>query len=191
MLVCAMSDRSAPLLANRLRSREDGAMEINAHSTSMPAGYRMRSARSDDFGVLAPLFAELADFDVPERRNPDDLWQGDLELARRCAAGEAPQAFCEVLVENALDAIHGVILVSLREEHLSGAPSAHLEAIAVHADARRRGLGAALLGQAERGAKARGAQSITLNVFERNTRARALYQANGYDEELIRCMKWL
>lgn len=166
-------------------------MDTFAERASIPVGYRMRRARTEDFDVLAPLFADLADFDVPEKRNPADLWQNDLELARRCAAGEAPQAFCEVLVEEAVGAIHGVILVSMRAEHLSGSPSAHLEAIAVHADARRRGLGAALLAQAEQGAKARGAESITLNVFGRNERARALYQANGYDEELIRCMKWL
>jgi ribosomal protein S18 acetylase RimI-like enzyme len=186
-----MSDGAAPMLANHLRSREDVAMENHAEPTLPPTGYRLRSARPEDFGVLAPLFAALADFDVPEKRNPDHLWQGDLELARRCAAGDAPQAFCDVLVQETGDAIHGFVLVSLRAEHLSGAPSAHLEAIAVHPNARRRGLGATLLAHAEQGARARGAESITLNVFERNVRARALYQANGYDEELIRCMKWL
>ena len=38
-------------------------------------------------------------------------------------------------------------------------------------------------------AKKRGAESITLHVFRKNERARALYKKLGYDEELLRCSK--
>jgi hypothetical protein len=36
-----------------------------------------------------------------------------------------------------------------------------------------------------------GAKSLTLHVFARNERARVLYAAQEFDEELIRAIKWL
>jgi ribosomal protein S18 acetylase RimI-like enzyme len=36
-----------------------------------------------------------------------------------------------------------------------------------------------------------GASSLTLHVFSRNARARALYASEGFDEELVRAIKWL
>ena len=44
---------------------------------------------------------------------------------------------------------------------------------------------------AEEGARARGAESLTLHVFSTNTRARALYERLGYAGELIRYIKHL
>ena len=45
--------------------------------------------------------------------------------------------------------------------------------------------------EAEREAKARGALSITLNVFSRNQRALKLYERLGFDAEIQRCIKIL
>ena len=39
--------------------------------------------------------------------------------------------------------------------------------------------------------RALGASSLTLHVFQRNARARALYAGLDFDEELIRAIKWL
>ena len=152
---------------------------------------RFRAVREADLPVLAQLFPELADFDVPEKRNPDHLWAGDFKLAEQIVRGDADASFCEVLEEVSNGAVQGVILVSMRGELLSGAPSAHLEAIAVHPQARGHGAGEQLLARAESRAAELGAGSMSLHVFERNGRARGLYEKAGYDEELIRCIKWL
>jgi len=82
-------------------------------------------------------------------------------------------------------------MVSLREELLSHEPSAHLEAIVVDPRARGTGLGKRLMEHCEQRVRDLGAQSLTLHVFARNERARALYAIQEFDEELIRAIKWL
>lgn len=149
----------------------------------------IRAAEAKDEDSICTLLPQLADFNVPERRNPDDLWQGDAALVKQIIAGEAPDSFCQVAVDDA-DGILGVIVVTMREELMSHAPSAHLEAIVVAPQARGQRLGERLLAHCESEAKARGAQSLSLHVFSNNQRARNLYVKSGFDEELIRATKW-
>ena len=149
---------------------------------------QIRPAETDDEAAIIALLPQLADFEVPENRNPDDLWQGDAAMVSAVLAGSKPDTFLEVAVAN--DKLLGVIMVTMREELMSHAPSAHLEAIVVHADARGTGLGRKLLAESEARAKAGGAQSLSLHVFARNERALTLYKAEGFDPELIRAIKW-
>ena len=138
---------------------------------------------------MLELLPQLADFEVPAKRNPKDLWRSDAELLDQVAAGRAPMSFAEVVVDEQ-DTPLGLILVTLRDELMSHAPSAHLEAIVVAPEARGAGLGAMLLARAEQAAEAKGAKSLSLHVFANNTRARALYDKLSYDSELIRAIKW-
>lgn len=150
--------------------------------------YSIRPATPADLDAMLALFPRLAAFDLPPRRAPEHLWHGDAELLRAWAAGGAPALLVRVAVD-ADDLVLGVALVSLREELLSHAPSAHLEVLAIHAAAEGRGIGRALLDSAEDAARAHGAQSMTLHVFANNTRARAVYERMGYDGELLRYIK--
>ncbi|MEQ8690645.1 MAG: GNAT family N-acetyltransferase [Pseudomonadales bacterium] len=149
---------------------------------------RIRAATAADEKQILALLPQLADFDVPPQRNPDDLWQGDAALVKAVFAGENGGTIIEV-AEHA-GQVQGVIVVTLREELMSHAPSAHLEAIVVHPDARGIGLGQRLLDRSEALAREHGAQSLSLHVFANNHRARALYQSSGFDQELIRAIKW-
>lgn len=56
----------------------------------------------------------------------------------------------------------------------------YLETMAVHPDARGRGVGGALLELAEAEARRRGRSSVSLYCLTSNTRARALYERSGY-----------
>jgi ribosomal protein S18 acetylase RimI-like enzyme len=136
------------------------------------------------------LMPRLAAFDVPESRNPVDLWRSDAAMFQRWLDGQAAECFVHVAVDGA-QKILGFTLVSLRPELLSHEPSAHLEAIAVGEGAEGKGVGQALLAAAESEAKTHGALTITLHVFARNTRARDFYEKSGYDGELIRYIKEL
>ena len=78
--------------------------------------------------------------------------------------------------------IHGDALVFLR----AGARKARLYSIAVDGAARGTGLGAKLLGAAERAARARGATHMRLEVGEHNAAAIALYESRGYERFAIR-----
>lgn len=150
--------------------------------------YLIRAAVPADLDAMLRLFPRLAAFRLPPRRTPEDLWHDDAALLRGWAAGRAPTLLVYVAEANQ-GTILGVAMVSLRDELLSHAPSAHLEVLVVDAAAEGRGIGRALLENAEQAARAQGAQSMTLHVFANNTRACAVYEALGYDGELLRYIK--
>ncbi|MEM7501578.1 MAG: GNAT family N-acetyltransferase [Pseudomonadota bacterium] len=148
----------------------------------------IRPAVQADVESILALMPRLADFNVPARRNPEHLWMSDADILRVWAKGDRPD--CIVQVAEAQDGrIAGFSIVSLRPELLSHAPSSHLEAIAVAPGFERQGIGQRLLGAAERRARERGAESMTLHVFAVNDRARAMYEKAGFDGELVRYYK--
>ena len=158
----------------------------------MGANRKIRSGGERDRSILLSLLPELADFEVPEGRNPRHLWEGDGELLAKVLVGEAPNTFIDVMEGTAEEPeLVGFVMVTLREELLSHRPSAHLETILVHPKARGRGLGRQLMAHVESKVRDLGAESLTLHVFSNNHRARALYSQRGFDSELIRAVKWL
>ena len=148
------------------------------------------AATADDLPAVEALLPRLAAFDVPNGRASEELWHGDRELLRAWARGERGDVDVAI-ARDGDDTVVGLVAVSERAELLSGEPSAHLEILAVDADAEGAGLGSALLAEAERLARARGLPSMSLHVFAANGRARALYARHGFDEELLRCFKRL
>ena len=152
--------------------------------------FTIRNAIRTDLPRILALLPLLADFNIPKNRHAGDLWSADARLAADILSDKAASAFIDVAEDSDGD-IAGVIMVSLREELLSHAPSAHLEAIVVSPNARGRGLGKRLMQHCEQRARAMGALSLTLHVFAKNERARALYASETFDEELIRAIKWL
>ena len=148
-----------------------------------------RPAEPDDYDALLKLLPQLADFDIPVRRFANNLWEGDAQLLKSVLDRETQVTFAEVAVDSS-NQIAGLILVTMRDEILSHEPSAHLEAIVVSPSARGQGLGRRLLQRAEDRVKELGAKTLTLHVFANNQRARSLYRSHGFDEEMLRCIKW-
>lgn len=154
----------------------------------MNSSYSIKAAVNDDLPQILALLPELTDFDVPQYRNPDHLWQGDVALLKQCLAGDAPDTHT-LLAVDAESNVCGVSIYTMRPELLSSEPSAHLEVLAVDPNCRGQGIGRALIDATESGAKGLGAKSLTLHVFAKNTRARGLYTAANFEEELLRCYK--
>ena len=148
-----------------------------------------RPAEPDDYDALLKLLPQLADFDIPARRFANNLWEGDAQLLKSVLHKETQVTFADVAVDSG-NQIAGLILVTMRDEILSHEPSAHLEAIVVSPSARGQGLGRRLLQRAEDRVKELGAKTLTLHVFANNQRARSLYRSHGFDEEMLRCIKW-
>ena len=73
-----------------------------------------------------------------------------------------------------------VLQLRFRWSVWKGAPDAWLEDLFVSADARRSGLGDALVRLAFERARERGARRIELDCFEDNAPALALYERNGF-----------
>jgi ribosomal protein S18 acetylase RimI-like enzyme len=154
-----------------------------------PSSYKIVPARPEQLRDMLELFPRLADFEIPDRRQADDLWRGDAELLEKWAHGEI-EAMVMVAVTSQED-IAGVAFARCRLEALSHRPSAHLEAIAVAKEHEGHGLGRELLAAIEKRCRDQGAETLTLNVFRVNQRARGFYERLGFDEELIRCIKTL
>lgn len=150
--------------------------------------YSIRTATQQDSETLNEILPRLADFEVPAVRNPKDLWMGDARLMAKVLAGEVKNSHVVVAVDTDDTAV-GVAIYTIKPELLSGDTSAHLEVLAVHEDHTRNGLGKKLIDTCSAEARQKGANCMSLHVFSNNTRARALYQSTGFDEELIRCYK--
>lgn len=148
-----------------------------------------RDATASDWQQIQALLPRLAAFDIPSRRNPGDLWRGDAQALRACLNNSDPAGIVQVAVDDSR--LVGLVFVRLKKELLSGEPSAHLEALAVADGFEGQGIATTLMARAEKSAADQGAKSMTLHVFAKNTRARALYEKLDYDGELIRYIKEL
>ncbi len=152
--------------------------------------YTNRWATPDDADRIIELLPRLADYELPPNRKAEVFWEGDAGLVRQWAKGEVPQTFVRVAVD-AADVAFAVAIVTLNNDHFSGEPNAHLETIVVHPDADGTGTGRSLIAEVEAEAVARGAQSMSLHVMTNNERARHVYEGLGYNEEMIRAIKFL
>ena len=149
--------------------------------------YSIRKGVPADTSQILALLPRLADFEVPEHRLAEDLWNGDKAMIELWSKGGRPDV--DVAVATIDNRIVGIAIISAKAEMLSGLPSAHLETVAVAADAEGNGIGTALMHETEKMAMERGANCISLHVFSANTRARALYERHGYTGELMRYYK--
>ena len=150
--------------------------------------YTIRAATAADDDAMMALMPRLAEFEVPESRDPVHLWRDDAALLRQWLSGDADDCFVHV-AQGDDGTILGMTLVRMRPEALSHEPSSHLEAIAVAKEAEGKGIANALLHACEEEAKSRGALTMTLHVISTNTRARKFYERSGYDGEMIRYIK--
>lgn len=152
--------------------------------------FPIRAATQRDEPALMQLLPRLADFEVPDGRNPKDLWFEDSELMKKALSGNAENTRVLVATDREDNAI-GIAMFTLKPELLSHSPSAHLEAIAVEPAHARQGIAASLIDACTDAARQMGAGSMSLHVFSNNTKARGLYEHCGFDEEIIRCYKTL
>ena len=149
--------------------------------------FDIREALPEHGDAMLELMPRLAEFELPENREPEHLWQDDAALLRRWMAGEEA---CLVHVAVAgEDKVVGFTLTRLRPDALSHVPSAHLEAIAVDRAAEGQGVAKALLNATESSAREHGAESMTLHVISTNSRAKEFYEHTGYFGEMLRYIK--
>lgn len=149
---------------------------------------KVRDAEKSDGDAILRLVPRLAAFEIPENRQPRDLYGNDEQMLRDWLIDNAKDCFVQV-AESDDKRIVGYTMTRLRPDALSGTPSAHLEAVAVADGMEGQGVGKALLDGVEQGSAARGAKSVTLHVITSNTRAISFYEHLGYKAELLRYIK--
>ncbi|MGX4641279.1 GNAT family N-acetyltransferase [Massilia sp. SYSU DXS3249] len=137
----------------------------------------VRAARPDDASAIAGLFVQLGYPNANE------------DVAARLA--ERGDSMARVLVAEAGERVVGVVVVNLIAPlHVAGR-WAMVSALVTDEAARGGGIGAALLGEAERYAREQGCSRMELSSSEHRTRAHALYERQGFDEVRKRFVKQL
>jgi len=94
-----------------------------------------------------------------------------------------------LIAEHSAEAPLGFVFLEPAVDYFSGDPHGHIGMIAVSERAEGHGAGAALMRAAEEWARANRYPKLTLNVFEGNARARAVYERFGYQVETLRYVK--
>lgn len=148
----------------------------------------LRPARPADAPALVALLPGLADFPVPGWRTARQIADADTRILLEALAHPDPGTLV-LLAEGPGGTVTGFIFATTRQDYFTGTPHAHIEVLVVSDAARGQGLARTLIGAAERWARDRGYPSVTLNVFDRNSRARAVYERLGYAPETLHYIK--
>jgi GNAT superfamily N-acetyltransferase len=149
----------------------------------------VRPARPEDRDFVLATAVELAAFGPPGWRTPEEIVEGEAKTLRAWFDGSRGGSALYVAEENGRP-LGFAYLETLRDYFLDE-EHGHIGILSVTKEAQGRGAGGALLEAAEAWARERGFRRLTLHVFERNTRARAVYDHRGYRPESLKYVKLL
>jgi ribosomal protein S18 acetylase RimI-like enzyme len=149
----------------------------------------IRAARISDSDFVAGLVSSLLEFGSPAWKAPDALAPGFAEVL--AGAVRAQDVRSTVLIAQRTDGTRlGFISLKVRED-VVGVERGHVADLAVIEDARRLGVGTALMEAGEIWARERGLSALSLEVWSTNERARAFYTSLGYSAESLCLFKEL
>jgi ribosomal protein S18 acetylase RimI-like enzyme len=150
----------------------------------------VRAATAEDRGFVLDTARRLADFTLPNWRRADDVVAAEVRgLGEAFDAGRhAHDLYVAVDGDGAL---LGFLFLERPVDYFTGQPHGHVSMLAVVPAAEGRGVGRALMARAEGWARDHGFAHLTLNVFDRNTRAKALYERLDYQPDTVRYLKVL
>lgn len=152
------------------------------------SSFQTRAADVVDAPAIQQLLPRLADFPSPTRLTTEDVWRYDGVAVAEWAAGDRPQTWVRVAVDQA-EQVVGVAVASMVEDSFTGQSAVHLEVIVIDSRVDGHGLGQQLMAEIEADGRKRGARVMSLNVMVANERARRLYERLGFEEEMIRASK--
>ncbi|HEY7635706.1 MAG TPA: GNAT family N-acetyltransferase [Gemmatimonadales bacterium] len=144
--------------------------------------------RSEDLAFVLSLLPRLAEFPLPPWRTGEEIVAAEertvLSALEQLPAGD------ELLVAESPDGERlGFMHLESETDYFRGRPYTHIGIIAVDRSGEGAGVGRALIEAAEEHARRRGDPMVTLNVFDHNSHARAVYERLGYAPEIIRYVK--
>ena len=139
---------------------------------------------------LLPLSSRLHDFGPPPWRPRDQM---DRAVAVDIASTlEAPDGTAAVfVVEDSGGRPLGFVHVRTLSDYFTAEPHGHVSDLVVAGNAEGHGAGRALMAAAEEWSREKGHRLLTLNVFDANHRARALYDRLGYQPDTTKMVKVL
>ena len=150
----------------------------------------VRRATPADRTWILPLAPRLIEFGPPPWRPVSAMNQAVTEAIDRALVATPPGSV--VFVAEGDDGRPlGFIHVETASDYFTHEAHGHVSDLVVARDGEGRGVGRALMSAAESWARDRGYRLMTLNVFEDNQRARALYDRLGYRLDTMKLVKEL
>jgi ribosomal protein S18 acetylase RimI-like enzyme len=149
--------------------------------------FHIRLAEDDDDFILG-LVPRFVDFSLPAWRKRHECIESiRKDLGRHL--DEQPSNSYVFVAENGEGERVGFIHLQKTQDYFTGRPNCHISDLAVVPRHEGQGAGKALIQHAEAWAREHQCQLVTLAVFPGNERARALYEAAGYNVDLLRLAK--
>jgi GNAT superfamily N-acetyltransferase len=149
----------------------------------------IRAAGPGDRAFVLATVVRLGDFGPPPWRTAEEIGEADARVLRVFFESPAPGATLLVAEEGGSPA--GFVYLEVLRDFFDRREHGHVSVLAVAREAEGRGVGGALMRAAEAWARERGYRRLTLNVFEGNVRARAVYTHLEYRAETMRYVKVL
>jgi len=157
--------------------------------TASPETTIIRPAHEGDRGFVLAATTRLSAFGVPAGRTAPEIVEGEARTLRAYFdAANPPET---LLIAQTAGAPSGFVFLEEHQDYFTFATHGHIGILVVVEAVEGRGVGAALIGAAEEWARSRGHATLTLNVFEGNRRARALYERSGFRPDTVRYRKAL
>jgi len=152
----------------------------------------IRKALPGDADFIASHAYRLLDFDLPGWRanGKDKMIRADIQHITRALSEDDPED-CVFIAMDAENKACGFMRVVLQKDYYTGEKHAHVNDIVVTSESEGKGVGKLLLQKADEWATGKKVRWITLNVFEANAHARAVYEKQGYQMEWIKYLKQL
>jgi GNAT superfamily N-acetyltransferase len=157
--------------------------------TSGECTIRVRAVRPDDRDFVLAQVVRLAAFGTPPGRTSAEIVEGEARTLR--AFFDAPDGPDTLIIAEADNRPSGFVLLEEKQDYFTLNRHGHIGILVVTREGEGRGIAAALIRAAEAWARSRGHQSLTLNVFEGNRRARAVYEHSGFRPDTVKYLKTL
>jgi GNAT superfamily N-acetyltransferase len=152
----------------------------------------IRRALPEDADFIAKHAYRLLEFNLPSwRRNENnEMTNADINhISSALFAGDPDD--CVFIAVDEQGGSCGFVRMLILKDYYTSEPHAHIGDIVVIGTMEGKGVGKLLFEKAEEWAKEHKVRWITLNVFEQNAHARAVYEKAGYKIEWIKYLKEL
>lgn len=150
----------------------------------------VRPARPEDRDFVVATAVRLAEFGPPPWRTREEVVTAESRVLH--AFFETPGEGIALLIAEAPNGERlGFAYLETLTDYFDLRPHGHVAELAVTREAEGRGAAGALLAAAEAWSRGLGHRRLTLNVFEGNRHARAVYERRGFRPETLRYVKTL
>jgi ribosomal protein S18 acetylase RimI-like enzyme len=148
----------------------------------------LRPAVAADLPWLTSVAGRLGAVPLPPWRTASEVASADLRQIIATLDHPTDSSLLLIAERSAGEPL-GCLFVTLENDFFTGRLGAHIEVVAVTAEAEGQGVARRLLQAAEPWARDQGCDHVTLNVFVGNARARAVYESLGFTPETVRYYK--